>query len=455
MGMLLLFALAGDTPAERFATAVNSAETLGKLALPSERDRRDFENAVLRLAGDFPAEPIAWYWQGDWQERQRQPGDAAKSWERALTKPGALEGANAAATQARCGRRLAYLRLAVADADGAAKWAAKALDLAPLAPEGYRCLFDVGLRSGDVETPVARLRETLARNPEAAALHAQLHDFQAKTGAWDALRTALDARPADRRRYEDDSHFRALLAELDGDRAEAAAQHLLADWGGPTEASTTKASGRAVRKIRGAEPEKLSAELRALAGALNALDYNQDVAAATAALKALPEPKTPAQTLARQYLRARCATALGEGDALSRWRKLADAAPRFAPGLVGLGEVLEATPAGQAEAERWLQSARALAPRNWKVREHLRMGAVMKPHAEGVLLAEVFPDAAWARFGAKSGDVVVSLDDKPLAKMPRGERMQFARLFAGGDVELRRPGRDPIGGRMEIQLFDD
>jgi tetratricopeptide (TPR) repeat protein len=464
MSLLVWAALLGGASADEpqlapvrttnLAEVLAPVERLAGIASPSERDRAEFAAAVERLAKQFPDAPASVFWRAEQADRDRRKGEAIRLWTQVLESGASPTDEAGKALRARAARRLAYVKLEAFETFKAEKLAKQAIELAPLEPQGYYCLLDVSLRTGKLDAALAAARSAAeSMGDRAPDVRTAYHDLLAKIGDWTALRADLTRRPPAARRPEDDLHFAARLAEVDGDQVGAYLTHFLAYYNGPADRQTVQRSREYVQKFRNADPATLPAELKYIAPLEGMIDYPSAYGEAAELARKMPEGTKDPGRFIGEYLRARALANQRDPDTLARFRKLAISRPDFVPGLVGLAEAIEVGEPKSAEASEWFAKARALQPNNWKVRELFRMGASFQPAARGAKCVAVEPGSAWGRFGLKPGDEILKLDEKDIGEMGIAERMLFVRLFQGGPVSLRDGKGNVVSRELELMLF--
>ncbi|HVJ81229.1 MAG TPA: hypothetical protein VNC50_09190 [Planctomycetia bacterium] len=441
-------------PSTVLADALEPVERLAAIASPSERDRAEFAAAVERLAKQFPRAAASVFWRAELADRERKKSQAIALWTEVLESGPPPTDDAGKSLRARAARRLAYVKLESFETALAEKLARQAIELAPTDPQGYYCLHDVSLRTGKLDAALAAAKSAAESSGDKAPdLRTAYHDLLAKIGDWATLRADLARRPEPSRRPEDDLHFAARLAEVDGDPVGAYFLHFLAYYNGPADRQTVQRSREFVQKFRNADPAGLPPALRYVAPLEGLIDYPSGYAEAAELARKMPEGTSDPGRFIGEYLRARALANQRDPETLARFRKLAIARPDFVPALVGLAEAIEAAEPKSAEPAEWFAKARSLRPTNWKVRELFRMGASFQPTARGAKCTAVEPGSAWARFGLKPGDEILKLDEKEIGEMGIAERMLFVRLYQGGPVSLRDGAGNVVARELELMLF--
>ena len=454
---LLLLALPGRSQEASSPTWRKLDQSLTRLsqnALPSETEKKLFQERLAELQKQSPGQPIAFLWDGEDHFRSEQYDQAKTAWTSGWKAIASSQGNPARKEVAlRLAIRLGQLALQQDRLDEAEKWAQAAIDQGPDSPLGYELLVQTGLRSGRVLSQRTLIEDAVKKyadkNPGFNELYFRLlTDLGENDEVWTRAQKLLKQDSLDPVAH----YFLADQYYRQGKLDDAAWHALVAVHNGSANKSLTlKAAKRADRLISNAE-RQATGNFQALAIGYM-LCARSDLAEEALDWLKKAKPTDPWAQLIHRHASATAHTKLDQLEPAEKlWKSILDDYPNNIPALVGLAEIIEAK-GGQEEADRLFHQAHQRTPDNGRVRQITRIGGKVALSKDGIKIVSVEPDGPLSQFGLSAGDEVLSLDQQDLSKMRPFKRLKKARQFQGGFITFRNSDGKKITRETELILF--
>lgn len=428
---------------------------LARLSFPDENQQAELDQLLIEADARFPNDAEILNWSGYRWDRRGKLDQAEAAWRDALRAFEVMPQPKRSELEAMITQRLGFLVLSRGKADEAAALAKRSIAVAPSDIGGYQLLADSALENGKLAELASLLNEAASRPGPAREEIGWLYlDLLAKTGDWNALEEVLEGTPDLNPPTGERHHFLALLAQRSGNRRGEIIHHWIAVENASRSDRWEAESRTRLDQLINVPPAGGVVDPVAEVIFQSRGLFDEAAAEKLAARAEDFMPTSPAEELLRGYAQALASEKLGDSDgAQARWNRILQRWPAFVPALISAADLVEV--AGDYDAAVKLRTrARMLRPEHRMVRELYRLGGTFRLVPDGAKVILVEPDGVLEGVGIQPGDVVVALDDQPLAELSPRDQLQRIRQFFGGRVRYRTAAGEELVAELPVQ-FDE